>query len=137
MNFRQRPTKVTGRRGAALTEFAVILPVLVLMFFGTVEACSMINLEQSLKVAAYEATRIALVPGTTAGNVTAAATQVLEDRNIAGGAVTISPSDFNSAATGTYVSVTVTAPAKGNSLVGAWFYGGRTLTSTVEMMKET
>lgn len=124
------------RSGAALTEFAVVLPVLVLMFFATIEACGMINLEQSLKVAAYEATRIALVPGTNAGNVTAAAQQVLDDRDITGGNVSISPSNFTTAAAGTYISVTVTAPANGNSLVGAWFYGGKTLTSTVTMMKE-
>lgn len=134
---RRNPPQANRRRGAALTEFAVILPVLVLMFFGTVEACSMIHLEQSLKVAAYEATRIALVPGTTSANVTAAATQILADRDINGGAVSISPANYSSAALGTYVSVTVTAPAKNNSLVGAWFYGGRTLTSTVQMMKET
>jgi hypothetical protein len=51
--------------------------------------------------------------------------------------VTITPSNYNTASSGTYIRVTVAAPAKGNSLVGAWFYGGRTLTSSVEMMKET
>lgn len=135
MNRRQRHRKC-ARQGAALVEFAVILPVLVLMFFGTVEACSMINLEQSLKVAAYEATRVALVPGTNSGNVSAAANQVLSDRRIAGGTVSMSPSDPSGAPTGSYISVTVSAPAAGNSLVGAWFYGGRTLSSTVQMMKE-
>lgn len=125
------------RRGAALTEFALVLPLLVLLVFATIETCSMIYLEQSLKVAAYEGTRIALVPGTSAGNVTAAVNQVLEDRHVDKATVTITPSNYSTASSGTYIRVTVAAPAKGNSLVGAWFYGGRTLTSSVEMMKET
>lgn len=125
------------RRGAAITEFAVVLPVLVLMFFATIEACGMINLEQSLKVAAYEAARVALVPGTTIGNVTATAEQVMDDRNVVKGTVTVTPSNYANLPAGTYIKVTVTAPAKGNSLVGAWFFGGKTLTSSVEMMKES
>ena len=41
------------RRGAALIEFAVTLPLLVLILFATIEACSMVYLQQSLKIAAY------------------------------------------------------------------------------------
>lgn len=133
---RTRLAQASQRRGAALVEFAVILPVLVLIFFATIEACGMINLEQSLKVAAYEATRVALVPGTTAGNVSASGQQVLADRRIKGGTVTVTPSDIAGAPYGTYIRVTVSAPAKGNSIVGDWFFGGKTLSSSVEMMKE-
>lgn len=133
---RPRPPQASQRRGAALVELAVILPVLVLIFFATIEACGMINLEQSLKVAAYEATRVALVPGTTAGNVTAAGNQVLDDRRVKSGTVTVTPSDIAGAPYGAYIRVTVSAPAKGNSIVGGWFFGGKTLSSSVEMMKE-
>jgi Flp pilus assembly protein TadG len=120
-----------------VVEFALMLPLLVLLVFATIETCSMIYLEQSLKIAAYEGARIALVPGTTGGNVMAAANQVLEDREVAGGTIAISPSNYPDAKTGTYIRVTVSAPATGNSVVGAWFYGGRTMTSSVEVMKET
>jgi Flp pilus assembly protein TadG len=126
-----------SRSGSALTEFALVLPLLVLILFATVETCSMIHLQQALKVAAYEGARIALIPGTTSANVEAAVKQILSDRRIANGSVTVTPNDYPSAATGSFIRVTASAPAKGNSLVGAWFYGGRTLTTSVEMMKET
>jgi Flp pilus assembly protein TadG len=126
-----------SRSGSALTEFALVLPLLVLILFATVETCSMIHLQQALKVAAYEGARIALIPGTTSANVEAAVKQILSDRRIANGSVTVTPSNYPSAATGSFIRVTASAPAKGNSLVGAWFYGGRTLTTSVEMMKET
>ena len=123
-------------RGAAVTEFALVLPLLVLVLFATIETCSMMYLEQTLKIAAYEGARVALIPGTTKSNVEAAVNQVLDDRHVAAGKVSITPANYNNAAIGTFIRVTASAPTKGNSLVGAWFYGGRTLTSSVEMMKE-
>jgi Flp pilus assembly protein TadG len=125
------------RRGSALTEFALVLPLLVLILFATVETCSMIHLQQALKVATYEGARVSLIPGTTPANVEAAVKQVLSDRRISGGNVSVTPTDYPKQTPGTFIKVTTTAPAKGNSLVGAWFYGGRTLTTSVEMMKET
>ena len=48
------------RHGAAATEFAVCLPVLMLLLLGMLEACTMIFLKQSLAVAAYEGGHTAL-----------------------------------------------------------------------------
>lgn len=127
----------TPRRGAAVVEFALVLPLLVLIVFATIETCGMIYLQQSLKIAAYEGARTALVPQTTAGNVEAAVMQVLKDRRIQNGRVEVSPGNFHQSAQGTFIRVTATAPANSNSLIGAWFYGGRELTGSVEMMKET
>ena len=126
-----------NRRGSALTEFALVLPLLVLILFATVETCSMIHLQQALKVAAYEGARVSVIPGTTPTNVEATVKQILSDRRIAGGTVSVTPSSYPTEKQGTFIRVTASAPAKGNSLVGAWFYGGRTLTTSVEMMKET
>jgi len=124
------------RRGAALVEFAVTLPLLVLILFATIEACSMVYLQQSLKIAAYEGVRVALVPGSQTSNVQRAVNQTLSERRINGASVSITPTDYAEASPGQYVRVTATAPAQGNSLVGAWFFGGRMLSGSVEMMKE-
>ena len=132
-----RQTQPKQSRGAAAVEVALVLPLLLLILFATIETCSMIHLQQALKVAAYEGARVALINGTNEGNVQAAAQQVLKDRRVGGGSVNIEPSNYGAAASGTMIQVTVAAPAKGNILVGALFYGGRTLTTKVEMMKET
>jgi hypothetical protein len=96
----------------------------------------MVYLQQSLKIAAYEGVRVALVPGSQPDNVRRAVNQTLSERRINGASVSITPSDYADANPGEYVRVTATAPARGNSLVGAWFFGGRTLAGSVEMMKE-
>lgn len=50
-----RPGK--NRRGLAAIEFAICLPVLALLVFGSLEATAFIFLKQSLHVAAYEGVR--------------------------------------------------------------------------------
>ena len=44
----------TKREGAAVVEFAVCLPLIVLIVLGTIEAGSLLFLKQTLVQAAYE-----------------------------------------------------------------------------------
>ena len=65
-----RPTKSVGgdapsRSGVAAVEFAVCLPVLVVLILGSIECCSMIFLRQSLAIVAYEGLRVAVKPETS------------------------------------------------------------------------
>lgn len=124
------------RRGVAATEFAVCLPIVVLLVVGTIEACSMIFLKQSLAIAAYEGARTAIVPGATTAQVEAACNQILADRKVQGGSVTINPKDIAALNPGDYVDVTVTAPCNTNSVVPNTFYRGKTLSSSASMMIE-
>lgn len=128
--------KTRPRSGVAAVELAVTLPLLTLITLGTIEATRMIFLRQALLVAAHEGARIALVRSTNIGNVTAASNQVLTDRRIVGGTVTVTPSDFDTQPYGTFIRVQVSAPCSGNSAFAPWFYAGRTLVGQVEMMKE-
>jgi Flp pilus assembly protein TadG len=129
---RQRRTA----RGIAATELAVCLPVIVLLVLGTIEACSMIFLKQSLSVAAYEGARTAIVPGATAAQVEAACQQILSDRHVKGGTVTVKPTNIDALVPGDFVDVTVSAPCDANSVVRNSFYRGRTLPATASMMIE-
>ncbi|MEM8735241.1 MAG: TadE family protein [Planctomycetota bacterium] len=138
MNTNPRaPRRRRGRRGAAVVEFAIALPVFVLIVLGTIETISMIFLQQGLKIAAYEATRVALVPGTSTAEVQEAANRLLSNRRIAKATVTVSPSNFQSQSYGTPISVRVTAACNDNSVIVPMFYLGRTLDAEVSMMKET
>lgn len=124
------------RRGVAATEFAVCLPIIVLLVIGTIEACSMVFLKQALAVAAYEGARTAIIPGATIDQVKAASMQVLKDRNVNGGVVTVKPTNIDALNPGDFVDVTVSAPCNANSIVRNKFYKGRTLTSNASMMIE-
>ena len=124
------------RWGVAAAEFAVCLPVVVLIVLATIEACTMVFLQQSLTVAAYEGARVAVSLNGTPTLVDQAAQQILTERRVAGGIVTLRPAALAGVAVGDYVDVEVSAPASSNSIVPITFYRGRTLTATASMMKE-
>lgn len=125
-----------SRRGAAMVEFALTLPLLLIIVLGTIESCSMLHLKQTLHIAAYEAARVALVPKTTNAQVTNAAQAILTDRRVQGSAISITPSSFSSAPISSYITVTVTAPSNSNFAVPLLFYRNKTITGSCSMMKE-
>jgi len=133
---RRKSATQRKRGGVAAAELAVCLPVVVLLVVATLEACSAIFLKQSLTIAAYEGVRIAIEEGSTAGEVTSACNQVLSDRRITGGKVTVNPSNIAALNPGQFINITVTAPCSTNSVVPAAFYRGRTLSATASMMIE-
>ncbi|MFO0011507.1 MAG: TadE/TadG family type IV pilus assembly protein [Planctomycetota bacterium] len=124
------------RRGAAVVEFAVISPLFVAILLGTIEACSMIFLRQTVELAAFEAARVAIVRDTTAAQVQQAAKNVLDTRKVKGYDIKVTPTDFQAAAYGTFIQVEVSAPCSTNGTVPIMFYSGKNIVGQVEMMKE-
>lgn len=49
MRDRQRFAKARGERGAALVEYVLILPLVLLLFFGTLEVLRVMSIKQSLR----------------------------------------------------------------------------------------
>lgn len=123
-------------KGSVTVELAITLPVFVIILIGTIETTHMMYLQQSLEIAAYQGARVALISSSTTSKVTSTCNTILNDRNIKGGAVSISPSNYQSQPYGTLLQVRVSAPCNLNSAYSPWFYGGKTLTGEVTMMKE-
>ena len=96
----------------------------------------MIYLKQSLKIAAYEGSRVGLVDGADTGNVLAQADLILENRRIQQYEVNLEPSSLSSLNSGDFLRVSVSAPCVPNSLIGGWFYQAKSFTESVEVMKE-
>ena len=137
-NRLSRPTQpwIANRKGSAVVEFAVMLPVFVLLLLGTIETCNMIFLQQSLEIAAYESARVTIVPGSDILDVNSAASEILNARRIKNTTLVITPTDFQNAAYGSFIKVDALAPCNSNSVFALRFYGSKTLKGTVEMMKE-
>jgi hypothetical protein len=112
------------------------LPIIGVLTFGTIEACSMIFLKQSLEIAAYEGGRTSLRPGATSAKVIADCQQVIADRGILGAQYVITPADILTAPPNSFLNIQVSAPCSLNLLGGEWFFGGRTVVGEVEVMKE-
>lgn len=117
-------------------EFAVCLPILLVLLIGTVEACSMVYLKQSLSIAAYEGIRTSIKPGATTADVNAACNQILTSRNVQGATITITPSDFDTQPVQTWISVRVSATGGANSIIAGWFYDALVVDGEATMMKE-
>lgn len=134
--MRRRNDSPTQRRGVAAAEFAVCLPVLILLVLGMIETCTMIFLKQSLACAAYEGAHTALKPGATAAEVRTVCEGILADRRVVGAAVTVTPNNLDALPEGRFFEVSITAPTDRNAVLPGRFFSGQVLTSSASMMKE-
>ena len=144
----QRPTgrdAVAPRSAVAASEFAMILPLILLITFGTVEACLAIFLKETATIAAYEGARVATQKGATNTHVRDRIEEVLQMRgaNLNGQTmnqvVTITP-DASLAATMEPITVTVNLSCGGNTIfptghLYGWFGSGQ-VQGEVVMIKE-
>lgn len=124
------------RRGIAVVELAVCLPVLVLILLSTIEACVMLQLQQNVTITAYEGARIGIIPGIEASAVQAQCQMLLDDRNISGYTITMDPADPTTMQDGDLFTVTVEADCGANSVIGSVFFENRTITESVVMKAE-
>lgn len=125
-----------SRRGVAAAEFAVCLPVMVLLVLGMIETCSMVFLKQSLSVAAYEGAHVAVKPGATSAEVRATCEGILRDRRVNDATVQVTPNDIPSTPQGDYMEVRITAPSNRNSVLPLRFFRGATIDAAAVVMKE-
>ena len=104
-------------RGAAAVEFAIVLPLLIILVFGIIEFSIAYNHKQGLHAAAREGARLAALPQSTQSDVTDrvrdALSGVLNTTEINAATITVTPNKTHpcdGAAPGTHVVVTVSAP---------------------------
>jgi Flp pilus assembly protein TadG len=127
-----------NRRGAAAVEFAVILPVFILLIFGMIEYGRMVMVQQVLTNASREGARRAVLDGSTAAEVQEVVQEYLASGSISGANVNVDPPNPSSAGSGDPVTVTVSVPFNEVSwLPSPMYLGGRTLTASTVMRRET
>jgi len=126
------------RKGAAVVEFAVVAPVLILLLLGMIECGRMIMVQQALTTAVREGARTAIVEGASASSAIDAAESFLAGAGITGGKITVTPSNTATAAHGQPITVAVVVPfAKVSWLPHPLFLGNAELSSTATMRRET
>ncbi len=132
----KRSTRGRARKGAAVAEFAVCLPVIFLIAFGSIEAASMLFLRQAMIQSSYEGVKVAARNSGTNAAATAAATAVTEGRNLNGVSIVFTPSDVSSVPVGEIIRVTVSAPGDSNSIIPFGLFKNRTVSANAAMVKE-
>jgi Flp pilus assembly protein TadG len=124
-----------GDRGAASVEFALILPVLLLVLFGIVQFGLLFSVQNQMVNAAREAARAMAVEGATeteGENLAMAHLSAYGDMNFTVDAVDADPANGNPD-----VSVTVQVPATDAVVVDVLgLFGGRNITQRIVMRQE-
>ena len=105
------------RRGVATVEFAVCLPVIVLVVLGSIEAASMLFLRQAMIQSAYEGAKVAILRNADNGDAIAAAEAVIQGRQLDGVTISFDPLDIAAAVPGDTIRVTASAPGDANSFI--------------------
>jgi len=108
------------KRGLAAVELALLLPVLLLVLFGTIEYGWLFLKNQQLADAARNGARVAVTESGTNALVQARVAQVMSDAGLAqsGYLVQLTPANVATAAPGSTVTVEVTVAYANISLIG-------------------
>ena len=116
-------------RGAVAVEFAIVLPLLVMIVFGIIEWSIYFNRLQGLQAAAREGARVAALPQSTQSDIKAKVNSALDgvvpsgtSRTITVSPASTNPCDLQPAGT----SVTVTVQVSTDLDIPLW--GSKTLT---------
>ncbi len=93
----------------------MVLPVLLITVFGTIEVCQRIFLRQSAVIAAYEGARLCARGIATNEKVKERCNALLNNRGIKNSTVAVTPSDILTAKSGTELRIRVEVPWADNS----------------------
>ena len=91
MHARSGNCRAESRRGAAIVEFAIVLPTVLLIFAGMIEISRVLLLQHSADTAAYEGARSGMVPGATSDEASKAAQLLLLAAGLRSTSITVTP----------------------------------------------
>lgn len=138
-HLRGRNVCHSSRKGTAVVETALCIPVIIILMLGTVEVSSRFYLKESLTIAAYEGARTGAKRRATKDDVINRVEDILAARNVslgASGSITVTPNDLSSLRTLDPFTVTVTAPSSGNCTMVFNGIADQDITGIVKMARE-
>jgi len=126
------------RHGAAIVEFAVVSPILILMILGMIDVGRAVMVQNLLTNAARDGARAAVLDGASASAIESEVESFLAASSVSGATVTVSPNPLTTATQGDPVTVTVQVPFSSVSwLPASPYFAGVNLQSTIIMRKES
>lgn len=124
------------RKGSALTEFAVCVPIILIVVAGAIEGANFAFLRQTLAQSAYEGIKVAARRNSSAADGLAAARRIVDSRSVQGVTFRFEPNNPDSAAPGSPITIIVTAPGDANSQFPIGPFSGRTISIRATMANE-
>ena len=126
--------KSERRRGAAAVEFAMCVPILIMVLFGIIEFSRLLQLQHAVREAALEAARTGVTLDGTVATTQSRATAILSSIGIVNPTITVTPNPLTY--TATTVSVTVSVDPSGNSWFMKFLAAGNPIQATVSLDRE-
>ena len=134
MSRRKKTNK--NRRGAAIVELAICIPIIALIVYGSIEASSFVFLRQAMVQASYEGIKVAADPDATTENARNAAMQVADARGFEDVTVEFEPSNIEDLERGTVITIIVSAPGNANTAFPFEMFNNRSVSASATMVKE-
>lgn len=132
-----RPKRKT-RRGAAVVEFALVVPVMLTLTFGLIEMSRISMYKEAVVQATREGARVGVRPTASAADVRARIDEEFEIMGITNASVTITPSTLEQAMPGDDVRVRITIPISDVSVVPGFFsFEGMDIVAETVMRRES
>lgn len=126
----QQPISASNRRGVLTVEFAIVVPLIFLLFLGGLELSALNFARQTAGNASYEAARKLIIPG---GTVAQAQAEGLRQMNLVGLGTGATVTIVNNPG---FATATVSVPASSVSWGLVRFSSGYTLRQTCTLTKE-
>lgn len=127
-------TKNTRRRGAAVVEFAVVVPLFFLFMFAGLEFAVLGTIRSTSHNAAYEAARKLVIPGAVVADGIAEANRIMSVVGVDSLTVTVTPNVIED--TTQQVTVNIDIPYASNAIFVPYFTGSVILHSSVTLRTE-
>jgi len=128
--------QLRARNGTAAVETAILLPLLLLITFGSLELSNMVFQKQSLSIASYEGAKIATSPGTTDSQARTRVQEILTARGISNASISFTPAVNALTPRGTMVTVSVTSDDSAAGVISVRMFTPRTLRSETAMVRQ-
>ncbi len=122
------------RDGAVTVEFAVCASIFFMIILGMLELSRFIFVQNSVQMAAYEATRAGIVPGATVADVRNRANNILQATGVLNATVSVNPTVISSMTE--EVTVTVDCNFSQNSWLPPTFLTNHSIRSDVTLDHE-
>jgi len=126
------------RLGAAVVEFAVVAPVMIMLTMGMMEVGRMVMVKQLMVSASREGARLGSLPGIGEAEVVARVQKELEAVGVNGVSVSVIPPNLATAPSGTPVTVTASVPTSQISWVNTPMFSMNTnIDASTTMRRES
>ena len=123
-----------NRDGATVVEFAIVLPLLFLLFFAAFEFCRVAMIRHTVDNAVYEGCRVGIIPGATASDAENEARQILSSIGVNKANVSVRPTNIQRDTE--QVTVQIAVPLDENSFVPNQFVTGRSIVRELTLQRE-